>query len=104
MADQVDHPEGFVQFDLVAEALAAAVDPSLLRALRVGPLRLRFSRTVGSTYMSNGCCHCDALQGNFPLMEKLREFQADGGQLEELVVAPIEFPLVALPRFEDQDQ
>jgi hypothetical protein len=104
MAGQVDHPEGFVQFDLVAEALAAAVDPSLLRALRVGPLRLRFSRTVGSTYMSNGCCHCDALQGNFPLMEKLREFQADGGQLEELVVAPIEFPLVALPRFEDEDQ
>jgi hypothetical protein len=104
LAEQVDHPEGFVQFDLVAEALATAVDPSLLRALRVGPLRLRFSRTVGGTYMSNGCCHCDALQGTFPLMEKLGEFQADGGQLEELVVAPIKFPLAALPCFGDEEE
>jgi hypothetical protein len=53
--------------------------------------------------MANGCRHCDALQGNFPLMEKVREFQAGGGQLEELVVAPIEFPLVALPSFEPND-
>jgi hypothetical protein len=103
VADQVDHPEGFVQFNLIAEALAAAVDPSLLRALQIGPLRLRYSRTVGGTYMANGCRHCDALQGNFPRMEKVREFQAGGGQLEELVVAPIEFPLVALPSVEPDD-
>jgi hypothetical protein len=54
--------------------------------------------------MANGCRHCDAIQGNFPLMEKVREFEAGGGQLEELVVAPIEFPLLTLPRFEDEEE
>jgi competence protein CoiA len=36
-----------------------------LKQLGIGSLRSRFSRTRGSAYLSNGCVHCEALQGAF---------------------------------------
>lgn len=35
------------------------------RATSIGEIKMRYSRTVGDKYMSNGCVHCDALQGAF---------------------------------------
>jgi hypothetical protein len=35
----------------------------------VGPIQKRYSKTIGSAYLSNGCFHCNALMGNFFLME-----------------------------------
>lgn len=46
---------------VLVEALRA-VD---LRAHGIGAVRSRFSKTRGSAYLSNGCVHCDALQGAF---------------------------------------
>lgn len=36
-----------------------------LRKLGVGTIKKRYSKTEASSYISNGCVHCDALQGNF---------------------------------------
>lgn len=36
---------------------------------RFGCIKPRFSRTLGSAYVSQGCRHCDALIGEFPLSE-----------------------------------
>jgi hypothetical protein len=48
----------------VAECLLAGSRPA-----EVGPVRDRRSRTAGESYLSNGCRHCDALIGAFPLGE-----------------------------------
>lgn len=38
---------------------------SLLRSHGIGVIKPRFSKTMGGEYLSNGCVHCDALQGRF---------------------------------------
>jgi hypothetical protein len=45
--------------------LSNALKHADLRAQGIGEIRSRFSRTRGSAYLSNGCVHCDALQGAF---------------------------------------
>ena len=65
------HPAATIDGNLVTcddeQALATATD--LLRATgNVGvarPIKTRTSRTTGVTELTNGCQHCDALQGNF---------------------------------------
>lgn len=56
--DDFDTPAGKA---LLSEALKQGD----LRARGIGDVRSRFSRTRGSAYLSNGCVHCDALQGAF---------------------------------------
>ncbi|QJE02523.1 hypothetical protein HH212_22940 [Massilia forsythiae] len=46
---------------VVARMLPAA----LLKRHGIGELRRRHSRAEGRSYLSNGCVHCDALQGRF---------------------------------------
>lgn len=55
---QFDSP---IEKKLLADALAG-VD---LRAHGIGQIKDRYSRSVGEAYLSNGCVHCDALQGAF---------------------------------------
>ncbi|OAL78410.1 hypothetical protein AY606_08225 [Acinetobacter sp. SFB] len=38
-------------------------DPTLLQNYQYGFIIKRFSKTRGETYLSNGCFHCDAMQG-----------------------------------------
>lgn len=45
--------------------ILSTISHELLRKHGVGEMKQRFSGTVGSSYFSNGCCHCDALQGQF---------------------------------------
>jgi hypothetical protein len=56
--------------------LASQVDQSGLESVGAGPLRPRWSGTLGRSSWSNGCVHCDALQGNFPLYELFVELAA----------------------------
>jgi len=53
-----DTPEGL-------PILAQALEQTDLRKYGIGDIRRRYSRTRGMAYLSNGCVHCDALQGAF---------------------------------------
>ena len=96
-------PSGLVEFEFVRDALAAILSPATLAEVGIGPLRLRSSR-AGGRYMSNGCVHCDAIQGNFPLREALREYREDeDDDLDALVVAEVVVPVSALLVYVDED-
>ena len=45
--------------------LAEALGRADLRSLGIGQVKELLSRTRGHAYLSNGCVHCDALQGAF---------------------------------------
>lgn len=40
-------------------------DPEYSKCRGIGAIKSRFSRTVGGSYISNGCQHCNSLQGDF---------------------------------------
>ncbi len=46
---------------------------------RMGVIKPRFSKTVGEKYVSQGCAHCDALVGEFPLREDFITIAGEGG-------------------------
>ena len=48
-----------------AALLMSTLPASLLARHGIGPIKPRYSRTEGQSYLSNGCIHCDALQGRF---------------------------------------
>lgn len=84
---------GFIPFAACAQLLAATLSPSALSSKCVGALRLRTSR-LGGRYVSNGCHSCDAVQGNFPLEERLLKYEQEGHPLRDLPrIAQIELPL-----------
>lgn len=56
--EDFDNPAG-------ERCLSAALNAADLKNHGIGALKRRFSRTRGSAYLSNGCVHCDALQGAF---------------------------------------
>lgn len=55
----------FEQLPEGRRVLAALLPGDLLRKHGIGTLKPRFSKTEGRPYLSNGCVHCDALQGRF---------------------------------------
>jgi hypothetical protein len=55
----------------------------------------RFSKTAGGPYLSSGCQHCDAIQGDWPLGRAVSDY-AQSGPLDELpVLATTEVPEAA---------
>lgn len=40
------------------------------RQFKVGPVKRRYSRTVADSYLSHGCYYCDAIFGDFHLIEE----------------------------------
>jgi hypothetical protein len=53
-------------------------------------IKERFSRTAGGAYLSSGCQHCDAIQGDWALGRAVSDY-AQSGPLDELpVLAAIE--------------
>ena len=60
------------------------------RADLTAPVKSRYSRTMRERQLTNGCRHCDALQGNFPVQEEVfGQVVAAGGpdRLDTLLVA-----------------
>ena len=65
---------------LARELLLRAGQPELAATIKD-----RFSKTAGGRYLSNGCQHCNAIQGDWPLGHAVSDY-ALGGPLEELPV------------------
>ena len=90
-------PDGFVEFGLCADVLAALLEPADLARHHVGALRKRHSSSVGAEYLSNGCWSCGTLMGSHYVAEALTEFLAEGGRYEELHTGlTVDFPIEAL--------
>lgn len=56
------------EFDAVADGAVVLSDllpPQLLKQNGIGALKPRYSKASRRPYLSNGCVHCDALQGQF---------------------------------------
>ncbi|HAX5102291.1 TPA: hypothetical protein JZG64_004556 [Escherichia coli] len=51
------------------DLIATHVDNKKLRAAGIGTVKTRYSKTVGQSYISNGCVHCDSLMGDFFLCD-----------------------------------
>lgn len=99
----VDDPQGFVPFDDVAEVLARTPDRARLAELGIGELRRRWSGVVKRAYLSNGCRHCNAIQGSFPLHEALIAHRASGGGYPELAVTEVDLPLRLILMLNDKE-
>ena len=52
--------------------LAKYLPEQLLASVGIGAIKKRYSRTVGSSYLSNGCVHCDAFRVHFSIMKSFR--------------------------------
>jgi hypothetical protein len=81
------HPE-------VLQVIASQLSESDLATFGAGPLRPRFSRTLGHSAWSNGCLACGALLGGFPLFEDFAHWQSTGVALP--IVASARIPLYVL--------
>jgi hypothetical protein len=62
------------------------------------PIRVRYSKTLREASLSNGCQHCDALQGHFPVGEEVLDRVVTSGVdgLDTLVV--VECPVLEWQR------
>lgn len=52
-------------FTKTPRLLDRIIPTEIRKSNKIGKLKVRFSKTEGSSYMSNGCISCDALQGRF---------------------------------------
>lgn len=70
--------EGFIAYDDETN-LRYAKELLVLADDRLGcSIKPRYSKTLGRSYLSNGCCYCDALFGNYPLFEELSDRAVSG--------------------------
>jgi hypothetical protein len=86
-------------------SLAVAVLPEQARLSgEVGRIRSRYSRTVGGSYLANGCFHCDALLGNFLLFsEELPQALAEYGPEVLVEIARADAPLARVATLPDRE-
>ncbi len=67
--DCPDIPTSIYSFDGLmmnrVNILTSMLPDNMLRRHGIGDIKPRYSKTEGNTYLSNGCVHCDALQGRF---------------------------------------
>ena len=79
----------------VLQVIASQLSEEDLEQVGAGPLRPRFSRTIGCSSWSNGCVACGALLGGFPLFEDFVECLSST-ELELPVIASAKVPLDVL--------
>ena len=67
LKDHADFSTSIYDFDTpVGWSILNELLPSeKLQQHKIGSIKLRYGKTAGDKYLSNGCFHCDALQGQF---------------------------------------
>lgn len=71
--------------DKAVLVLAKRLVQSAGRLFLADTIKTRHSNTAGGSYLSNGCEHCDALQGDWPLGEAVQSW-VEGQPLCELPI------------------
>ena len=90
-------PDGFMEFSLCADVLAALVEPAELAARHIAPLRKRHSSVVEGEYLSNGCWSCGTIMGSHYVTEGVTEYLAEGGRYERLHTGlTVDYPVAAV--------
>ena len=59
------------------------------QARAAGTIKPRVSRTAGGAYLSNGCEHCDAIQGDWPIGRVINEYGSAAPLSELLILATV---------------
>ena len=83
--------------DVLAIA-AGLLDSAFSERHHIGVVKRRYSRTVGHEYLSNGCVHCDALLGAFPLREEAIEILGDRGVAGFSRLGSVDVPIAVFDR------
>jgi hypothetical protein len=90
-------PDGFMEFSLCGDVIAALVEPAELAARHIGPLRNRHSSVVEREYLSNGCWSCGTIMGSSYVSEGVAEYLAEGGRYEKLHTGlTVDYPVAAV--------
>jgi hypothetical protein len=82
----------------VLAVVPGLLDPALAKHHQVDAVKNRYSRTVGYEYMSNGCVHCDALLGAFPLREEVTEVVLELGVAGLARLDSVDVPVAVFDR------
>ena len=75
----------------VLQVIASQLTDEDLAEVGAGPLRPRFSRTLGCSSWSNGCVACGVLLGGFPLFEAFVDCLSGEAALPRIGVAKVPF-------------
>ena len=88
-AQACEHSEEWVWFeDKPALELARRLLLDAGQDRLAAAIKQRFSRTARGSYLSNGCLHCDAIQGDWPLGQAISDY-ASGWTLGDLPVLAV---------------
>jgi hypothetical protein len=88
-AQACEHSEEWVWFeDKPALELARRLLLDAGQDRLAAAIKQRFSRTASARYLSNGCLHCDAIQGDWPLGQAISDY-ASGVPLGDLAVLSV---------------
>ena len=74
----------------ILDAVNEIIKSEDCKNLKLGKIKKRYSRTVRKSYMSFGCIKCDAIFGDFPLMEERIEIERNGKNNDIVFVKEIE--------------
>ncbi|GGR30238.1 competence protein CoiA [Deinococcus ruber] len=78
-----------VEDDDLLQLLEVVLLPELCQRLQIGQLKRRPSKTTKTTYLSQGCPHCDALQGNYFIDELRQKIYRSGTETKYTQVIPL---------------
>lgn len=83
--DVIDVSSG-LELEYVRDLLTLAGSPL------ASTIKVRSSRTAGTSYLSSGCFYCDALFGAFPIRETLTDIRVDDAVSKMLLVLRLPRP------------
>lgn len=71
--------------DGIPELIMKHTNNKTLASHGVGAIKNRYSKTVGGSYLSNGCCHCDAIQRDFFISNSFSHYPWDCDLLDPIL-------------------